>query len=272
MYNATINEDIKKLRELRKLKDKTKYNELKVVVCKRHNVTARTVENWLNKRVPGLRKSRSDSGKDRVKVSTSEKKIAAELLLQGKKVSKMKEIIEKKTGGKISNAKMNKIRDKAETEILTGDTEEMESNFGDKAKEMFEKLFELDLIAPEAGLKIRVHNTSFIIRREYIEDICLILANAYNNIVEVKYKVDRNEVLKVKIMHLIEQQVRLAMSGLVDVKTIEAITRMFDKMTEQAEIDINIQVVEKVCKELKKDITLSEIISLLKKYQIDDNG
>lgn len=268
MFNSDINRDMKELKKLRSLPNQEQYLKEKERMIYKYGVSARTIEMWLNKRMPGLRKGRSDAGKDRVRITQREKRIVAELMESGKRIKEIRNITESKTKQKMSGRKLNKIRNEKENgNMQTKGTEE--SNFGDKAKELFEKLFELDLIAPDAGVKIRAGGANFIIRKEYLEDICMILANAYNNAVEVKYRVDRNEMLRMKIMNLIEQQVRLAMSGLVDTKSIEAITRMFDKMMEDVEMDVNIQTVEKVCKELKKDITLAEIISLLKKHSGD---
>lgn len=270
-FNNEINQSIKELMKLRALPSKEQYLEKKENIIKKYGVSARTVEMWLRQRTPGLRKVRSDAGHNRVKITQKEKRIVSELMKSGKRIKDIKKITENKTTKKMSNRKLNKIR-RNEASKITDETEKKteESNFGDKAKELFEELFELDLIAPDAGVKIKVKGTNFIVRKEYLEDICMILANAYNNAVELKYKVDRNEMLRMKIMNLIEQQVRLAMNGLVDTKSIEAITRMFDRLNENVEMDVNIRTVEKVCKELKKDITLSEIISLLKKHS--ENG
>ena len=141
-----------------------------------------------------------------------------------------------------------------------------ESNFGDAAKEIFRTLFELNLIAPDRGVSMKVDGKKFIIPKCDVEDICLILANAYNRQGQAKYKADRDELLKRKILHLIEQQVRLASAERVDTKTIVLITQMYDKMLEKVDMDTNIKVVENICKELKPDITFTEVISLIKKY------
>lgn len=210
MFNAAVNNEVKKLRQLRKKIDKTEYLKLKKSTAKKYDVSERTVENWLKQRVPGLRKSRSDAGKVKVRAGAKEKKIAAELLATGKEIRDIKKIIENKTGKTMTKTKLKRVREKAE-EINEKSTVE-ESSFGDEAKELFEKLFELDLIAPDAGVKIKIPGGKFLtVKKEYLEDICLILANAYNNALEVKYKLDRNEMLRMKILNLIEQQVRLAM-------------------------------------------------------------
>ena len=262
MFNNEINRDIKDLKLLRKKLDKKEYLNRKIAIAKKYKVSIRTIENWMTKKIPGMRKCRKDSGKDRIKVDNKAKNMAAELIKTDKQIKEIKQIIENKTCKKMSKRQMTKVRIAAEKET----DKEQDSNFGDKAKELFEKLFELDLIAPDAGIRVKVGHSFITIRKEYLEDICLILANAYNNAIEVKYKVDRNELLRRNILNLIEQQVRLAMQGIVDTKSIEAITRMFDKMNQEVEMNMDIRTVEKVCKELKKDITLDEIISLLKKY------
>lgn len=275
IYDAEKNALILRLRKLSKLKDKTPYAELKKAIIKKYDTTGRTVERWLNKRTPGARKGRNDSGKPRVKTTAKEKKMAAELLETGKKIQDVRKITEERTGRKMSQRRLDRIREESEpspplmnqgTPSGGGHTDMPETNFGDEAKELFRKLFDLDLIAPERGVPVMVNGRRFAIPKEDVEDVCLILANAYNRTGQARFKVDRSRLLKMRIMHLIEQQVRMATVEQVDTKTIESITRMYDKMLENIKVDANIRTVEKVCKELKPDISFEEIISLIEKH------
>ena len=270
IHDREKNKLVLRLKKLRGKFDKTEYMREKKRIAEYYNVTQRSVENWMQAKVPGKRKSRSDSGKDRVKVSRKEKKIVGELLSSGTPVAEVKAIAEEKTGGKISDRKLRKIRERVEEAEKVEEVKEVEeveeSNFGDKAKEVFRKIFEMDLIAPDRGIAMMVSGKKFVIPKCDLEDICLILANAYNRGAGVKYRIDRDEMLKRKILHLIEQQVRMASADVVDTKTIVQITMMYDKMLEKIEMDANIKCVENICKELKPDITFGEVVSLIKKY------
>ena len=272
IFDREKNKLIMKLRKLRGKIDKTEYLREKKRIAGMYKVTERSVENWMTAKVPGKRKSRSDAGKDRVKVKTKEKKVVSELLSSGTPVATVKKIAEEKTGGKISNRKMMKIRKKVEKEEEVKEMEEAEkeeaeeSNFGDAAKEIFRTLFELDLIAPDRGVSMKVDGKKIVIPKCDVEDICLILANSYNRQGQAKYSVDRDALMQKKIKHLIEQQIRLAGDGRVDTKTVVQITQMYDRMLEKVEMDTNIKVVENICKELKPDISFTEVISLIKKY------
>lgn len=266
--NQQKQKDVQELKRLKKPKNPEPYSQRKKEISKKYGVTLRAVEQWMQKRSPGVRKTRADSGTIRNPISKKERKIVKELSEKGTDIKKIRKIAEEKTGRKLSQRKIDRIREKTDKEILEG-KEEKETTFGDKAKEFFRRLFELDLISPEKGVAIETKNGRAIISKEDIEDICLILANAYNRSgLKPAFAVDKNALLKERIFHLIEQQVRLAESGetVIDTKTIEAITRMYDKMTEKYEPDADILTVERICKELKPDISFTEIIELIKKY------
>lgn len=274
-FNHRLNRDIQTLKKLSKLMNKEKYLAFKSELAKKYKVTIRTIENWMNKRVPGKRKSRNDAGKLRKPVLSKEKKAAKELLSAGVDIQDVKKIIEKKTGGKITDRKLNNIRKAIEPElsqkpdmnIVDMPIEAAEpSCFGDKGKEMFQQLFDLDLIAPGYGYKVRVNGGVFTVPKEDADDICLILANAYNRTAGSKFKVDREQLVRQRLFHLVEQQVRLAATERLSSKEVESLIRQFKNLQQDIELDANIRTVEKICKELKPDITWSEIGSLIRKF------
>lgn len=274
-FNHQLNRDIQTLKKLSKLINKEKYLAFKSELAKKYKVTIRTIENWMNKRVPGKRKSRNDAGKLRNPVLSKEKKAAKELLSAGVDIQDVKKIVEKKTGGKITDRKLNNIRKAIEPElsqkpdmnIVDMPIEAAEpSSFGDKGKEMFQQLFDLDLIAPGYGYKIRVNGGVFTVPKEDADDICLILANAYNRTAGSKFKVDREQLVRQRLFHLVEQQVRLAATERLSSKEVESLIRQFKNLQQDIELDANIRTVEKICKELKPDITWSEIGSLIRKF------
>ncbi len=281
IFDKEKNVLVTQLKKLRGLKDKTRYQELKKAVAKKYNVTPRAVEMWMNQRTPGARKVRSDAGKVKNKITAKEKNVTKELIDNGLKVKDMKKAVEEKVGRKVSKRKLNKIRELAEKDVKGTECENHshfeegaeESNFGDEAKELFRKLFELDLIAPNRGVSLNVCKKKFVIPKVVVEDICLILANAYNDSgTENKFKVDRDEVRKIKMFALLDQQMRLASTERVDTKTVEAITRMWDRMKEDQVADANIKVVVKVCEELRQGISYTEILGLIRKHSDSSDG
>lgn len=231
----------------------------------------------MNRRMPGLRKSRSDAGKVKRKMGKGKKKMVKELLESGTNITD----ITKLTGE--TKEKIAKVRSQySEASIQNEEPGGLkESSFGDKGKEIFRKLFDLDLIAPDRGIKLKVKSSKveskskeqeewFIIPREDLEDVCMILANAWNRAEfagKHKLKVDRDDLRKRMIVHLMEQQIRLA-SASSSTKDIEALTRMYDRMRENIELNPNVLTVEAICKELKPDISFDDIISLIKKHSV----
>jgi len=272
-FNPQLNKDITQLKKLSKLINKKRYLTFKQSLAVKYDVTIRTIENYMNKRTPGTRKSRNDAGKIRKPVLPREKKIAKELISAGVDLKDCKKIIEKETGKKVTDRKLENIRKKVEPELSNmnivelPETKEAEpSSFGDKAKEMFQKLFDLDLVAPGYGIKIRVNGRVFSVPKEDTDDICLILANAYNRTAGSTFKVDREQLLRQRLFHLVEQQIRLAVTDRLNSKEVESMIRQFKNLQQDIELDANIRTVEKICKELKPDITWSEIGALIKKH------
>lgn len=264
-FNKQIYDDVQKLKRMQKLKDRTKYADFKRELCAKYKVVPRTIELWMNKRMPGQRKGRNDAGRERVKVKPSVKRKIAEMVESGVNIKEVKKL----TG--VSKEKINKQREKMQSD--TDSQELKESSFGGKAKELFEKLFQMDLIAPERGIKISTKKDGgkreyIIIPKSDVEDICLILGNAYNRAEfaeKNKYPVDRQALREKMILHLIEMQIRLATMN-SNTKDIEALTRMHDRMKESFEMNADIKVVEKICKELKPDIGFDDIVGLIKKH------
>ena len=268
-FDQEKNKDIVGLRKLRNRKvDTGKYMERKKAIMAKYGVTARAVEKWLLQRNPGLRKSRNDAGKDRVKVIPKETRLVKELIQTGKKIQDMKKIVAKKTGKPFSTRKLAKIRTRVEPKLEESPEEIKKSGFGDKAKELFVKLFELDLIAPDHGISFKIGKETFVIHRDDVSDICLVLANSYNRYQTddgKKKKIDRELLRKQMILHLMEQHIRFA-SETGSTQDVESLTRMYDRLREKFVRDANIRVLEKVCKHLKPDIQFDEIVSLIDEY------
>lgn len=271
VFNEEKYNDIQELKKLRRRKDKSAYQDRKKEIAKKWKVTGRAVEIWLTQRLPGMRKSRSDSGKARNKVTPKEKAIAKELITSGKSKKETGNILSLTTGKKVSTRKLNRITDEIDGEL---DSQEIQpSNFGDSLRDFIKGFFEVDLIPPGYGVEIKIADPAhpskkikYIVPVEDCEDICLVLANSYNRVSSETFKVDREQLRRRMIEHLVEQQVRMAKLGAVDTKTVKELVKMQKDLTVRLDIDVDIKLVEKICKELKKDITFDEIYQLLKKY------
>lgn len=262
-YREAIQE-LKKLSGRKNLSTKRseageQYKKLRDKICKNFSISVKTVYRDLRRKVPGLRKNRSDRGKYKSRVSNNELKVYEEIIMAGKSHSKAKE------KAKISNRKSLRIREKLSTPSggKNNAGKESESMFGKNAKIFFEKIFDFDLIAPEKEIKIK----NFSVPKEDLKDIILVLANAYNRQCfadKNKLKVSRQELRDMMMHHLVEEQIVLARDAM-DYKMIESITRMLDRLNEDKKLPDDFATIIKLCKELKPDINENEIVRLIKK-------
>lgn len=267
-------EKINRLKELRHT-DRTAYYVLMFKIEKQYGISVKTIYRDMTKKIPGLRKKRTDAGSVKNPITQHEIEIAEEIMKSGKTIKKAKQVIENKTGKKTSTRKMQKIRNEAAklARCSNGHKGTRDSIFGNEARKFFEKLFELELIAPAKGIEMKYNDVSFIVNKEDLRDVTMILANAYNRSVLVddkKMKLDRNQMRKIMLHHLIEDQMRIAAES-ADSKLVESLTRMIDRLEVEQKIDANFTVLETICKTLKPDITRSEIIELIKKMSSQEH-
>lgn len=251
-------EDIQYLKKLKVL-NKVAYQDFLKKVCNTHTVSNKTVYRDMKKKIPGARKIRKDRGKDKTPVTKKEKLIITELLNTGMTKKEAKEVTEKTLHKKISTRKLTKIQPNSEIE---------ESNFGKDIKKFLEKYFNFDVIAPETGIKIKLKDKNFIINKEDVSDVILILTNAFNRTASdnEKLKFDKLQLFETKQFHLIEEYQRIAEQR-IDIKMLEATNRMFLSLKRTNKIQsADFDVVMKICQHLKPDITTNDIITLIEKY------
>ncbi|MDI6804630.1 MAG: hypothetical protein QME58_12435 [Bacteroidota bacterium] len=256
-YAKRINE-LKSLRHI----DRPEYYKLMAEIEKCFGISVKTIYRDMNKPVPGLRKVRSDRGALKNPITKNELAIAEEIMKSGKTIKKTRKVIEAKTNKKVSTRKMQKIRTEAAKQKGSRN-----SLFGNEARKFFEKLFEYELIAPGRGVEMKYEDVSFIVNKEDLRDVIMILTNAYNRAVLVddkKLQLDRNQMRKVMLHHLIEDQMRIAAES-ADGKLVESLTRMIDRLEVEQKIDVNFEVLENICKSFKPEITRSDVVELVKK-------
>jgi hypothetical protein len=247
-----------KMRRLKEFKDQ--YHSFMKKICDEFSISEKTVYRDMIKPVPGLRKNRNDRGKFRTKITEEEILKAEEIIMAGKSKKTVKEKLE------VSNRKMKRINEKLE-DTKNDKRETEETRFGFEAKEFFNKLFEIELIAPGKGIKLVYNDVNFIVSKDDLNDIILILSNAYNRACfsdNKKLKVSRDELRNMMMQQLVEDQMKLAQSSR-DYKMIEAITRMRERMNENATLPDDFETILKVCKELKPDLSKEDLIGLIKK-------
>jgi hypothetical protein len=197
-----------RIRELRRLrvKDIKKFNETKKEIMKEYEISQATLYRHLAKRIPGKHKTRSDAGKERKPVSRKARALVTEMRLSGVKKGKALRKAEEMTGEKISTVKAVKIEKGIEVD---------KSNFGSAAKEFIRKILELDMMSPDAGIYFRYKGTAFKLTRDYIEDIALVLATAYNDSLESgtdagRLQIDREQKMKSQLYQLVQEALRVA--------------------------------------------------------------
>lgn len=259
-YN--IKEFSEEINRVKGMVDGTKKTKAIEMLCERYKVSQATIYRHLKKRMPGIRKARADRGKEKVKPSVKEVKLAAELIKAGKSRQEAKKEIETVTGRKVTSTKLRKL-----SERLKKENPEIEiSGFGKVIKIFLEKYFQLDNIAPEANIPIKLGTKEFEIKREDFEDIIMILTNAYNRKATNgdRLKLDRDQMRERMLMNLFEWQIQVA-SETGNIKDVETLSRIYDRMKPESNMDVNIKTLELVCKELRPDITLKEIIGILRK-------
>lgn len=263
--------DIKQLKKMKAAsykdsKKKKEYIDQLLAVAKKHGVNKRTIYRELNKKDSkvGIRKTREDAGKVRNRVTAAEKRIVTELVTAGKSKKDAVKEAEKILNKKISDRKSRKI--KPSDKILESD--EVKTFFCDTALEFFERLFKYDLMGVNTGIRTKFKGVDLFLPKEDLHDILLIVTNAYNRKQpdNRKLKLDRNQLLKSRLFHLLEQQVRIAKESL-DLKAAEAVVRMFERLEiEYKNLSPDLKTVEAICHELRPDITFEEIYSLIEKH------
>lgn len=266
-YSYKFEQDVLKIK---RITDPRKRRQAILKVAAAHGTTDKSIYRHMKKKVPGLRKVRKDSGKDKTPVTKKEASMVTELVRAGKTRGEASKILSSKTKRPISIRKMTKISHaikKAEEPI-----EPVPSNFGSAALGLIRKLFELDLMAPDSGLKYEYNDVKFFIAKKQLEDIASICATSYNNYVTgdaKRLKGDYIDQLKLQLFYDIQELRRIA-KATGNIKDVEALTRMYDRLkTKNVELTPDFYLLEKCMKDLKPEITREQVIAIVKKNSND---
>ncbi|MBK9333856.1 MAG: hypothetical protein IPM96_15975 [Ignavibacteria bacterium] len=249
-------EDIRRLKSL-KLKDKPAYMGFRQTVMKEYNISQRTLYRDMNERkTPGLRKTRNDSGKLKSKMSLTQQRIMSEAMESGLNKKEAVRLAVERANKKVSSRVASRTKP-----ISVSST-----NFDDNIKPFLEKLCGYDLMSPKSAIKLKFGKLPFNVGKEDLADIVLILTNAYNRSnLDNSIPLDKNELFRKKIFQLLEYSIKLAEEG-CDLKSLESITRMYNSIQEDHDLGTDFELVYKICATLKPGISRTEIISLIKQF------
>lgn len=250
--------DIERLRKYKAV-DKQKYFELFAAIEVKYGISCKTIYRDMKKKVPGLVKTRTDAGKLKSFMPAKARKIVSEVVRAGKTKMEAVKVAEKVTGKRISGRVAQR----------TKPVDIIESSFGGDVKTFLEEICGYELIAPDAGIKLRHNSFSFIVNKEDLGDIILILTNAYNRQADTagsdKLPLDKNELFRAKIFQLLEYNIKLAEAS-ADLRSLESITRMYNSIQEDHDLGADFEIVYRICSALKPGISRTEIISLIKQF------
>jgi len=250
-------DDIKKLNSLR-LKDSSAYRTGRWDLMKEYNISQRTLYRDMKERkIPGLRKTRNDAGKLKSKMTNRQIKIMSEAMDNGMTKVDAVRLAEEMARKKIS---VRVARRTKHVSIPEGAT----TSFGDNIKPFLEKLCEYDLMSPKSSIKLKLGKLSFNVIKEDLAEIILILTNAFNRSnVNDAIPLDKNELFRKKIFQLLEYNIKLAEES-CDLKSLESITRMYNSIQEDHDLEADFEIVYKVCSVLKPGISRPDVISIIK--------
>lgn len=250
--------DIIKLKKL-KATNPEEYKKQLDTVSKKHSISVKTIYRDMNKpdSAIGVRKTRKDAGKFKTTVNEKQEKMVTELVASGKPKQEAKKITEEKTGEKISGRKLKRFKP-----LLAGET-----LFGEDVKKLFDELLELNLMAPDSGIKVIFRDTEFLVDKETLNSISLDLTNCYNRQADPNKRMqfDLMQYAKMKQLNDVLYMQSIARAS-ADVKSLEACSRMLQRLEiDYGSLDTDLKLILSCFRVLKPDITDDEGITLIKK-------
>lgn len=261
--------DIKELKKLsaQRYKDLKKYGYAYKVKCsqmmKTYGVSLRTLQKWIVAKTPWVRDKRDDAGKPRVKIGRKAEAMLHEAIESGKKKGEAQKIVESKLGKKISVRKRDQVLKKSKPDNA-------DSAFGSEAREFFRKLFDLDLIPPDKGMKLKYSGNTFVMTKADLEDVCRVIANAYNRYAEAQHslKFSRAAFRKQKLWQLYDEAVTKIDHGGVNIQDLKEISLFIQRLEiDRNKINPRVQTMFKIIQHYSPDVTLDEVISLAEEYE-----
>lgn len=257
-------EDIRALKKLRN-NNKPEYKKLMAQLCKKYDTSEKTIYREMAKKTPGVRRTRKDAGKSKTKITAKEKAIVKELLDKGEKKTKVKKALEQLTRKKTSTRKLYKVTSQVKNVKPLNET-----TFGKEFGSFIEKHFDLDFWGEGKEKTVKLGKYVFPLTLDEVQDIKLILINAWNRYAETNgkklLKIDRLDLSRSKLYNLFAYRLKLAEAE-TDLKTIRELVDIQNTLNvKRTALPLDFDVFDRVCKSFKPDITIDEEISLLKEH------
>ena len=103
--------------------------------------------------------------------------------------------------------------------------------------------------------------------KEDFNDVVMILSNAFNRTAEDqnKLRLDRVQFMRSKLTQVLEDKIRIAKEN-ASSEELERLMRMHQRLERKTDLTPNFKVVQKICRDLKPDISFDEIYSMVEKY------
>lgn len=259
--------DIKNLKALAAARKKNSgkygadYISFRDNIAGKYDVSVRTVQNWVKAKTPWARDKRDDAGKIRSKVSPKVTGLIDDALKSGHTKKQVKKIITDKTGKNISNRVLNREAKKEVTSDHTG--------YGSEAKEFFKKLFDIDLIPSDKGIKMKYKNSNFIINKSDLADVCMILANAYvRSTGSSTFKINRAAMRRSNLWQMFDEAVTLINDRGVNITDLKEISLFIQRLEiDRNKINPRAVTVWKIVQNYNPSVTLDEVISLAEELE-----
>jgi hypothetical protein len=251
-FNEELHKDIEKLKSLRAARFTKEFREMRDKVMQKHNISRRTVYYELQKKLPAVTQTNPKGNASEIppcKVSPDD--IIKEFFMPEDVRGKMCPSDDDRN--LIYLASMRIFRDEYSSNIT-----------GDLVFLFFHRLLNYGLRDTEKGIRMALIDDVFTLTKSDIDDFCLLLANAYNRSAEKQVHIKKDDYLKMKVRHLLEQRLR-AGEDLVSFKELDSVTRVYKRL-ETVTSEININYIQVICNELKPGITIEEVLHLIKKH------
>lgn len=163
---------------------------------------------------------------------------------------------------KISQHKMTKISKK----IKTAEVNMVPLSISKDIRAFLQEHFKLEYISDVSVIPLKIGGRVIELTKSDINDIVMILCNAGNRTGH-KLSFDRMEYMRSMLIQKIEEKIRLAkeQSNTDEVKKLLQMHQTLEKRRLNS-MTPNFKVVEKVCRELKPEISFDELYALVEKH------
>lgn len=255
-YSIKFEQDIKKLKAIT---DPALRKKTVIMLAKSYKVSQATIYRHMKKNIPGTRDTRSDAGKEKNPVTKKQVGVVMELIKAGKPQKDVKKFLP------VTDHQLAKISKKAKTTVSNKTPPIIASSI----ESFLRQYFKLEYISDVSIIKVKLAKVEIELTKDDFNEIVMILANAANRTKEGfnKLKLDRVMFMRSKFKRILETKIRIAEDS-SSTDELKKLLSMFNDLDVKRAKELNpdVKVMEKVCKELKPDLEFDELVSLIEKY------